>query len=392
MNHPRQMQLTRTLVAVALGALFASAPVQAQVTAQSNVPVTLVDLPVGRSLPISSNVAITRVSIANPEVADVLVISERELVINSLKSGETDAIVWFQDGNRTHYRISVHSPSDRMQIAIAIKFAEVRREALRQIGISGLYRDNGTRVGTGFLNNDNPIDSKTGAISIPSTANFLTVLSDLGTDKILAFLQAEETKGNARLLAEPNILAGNKDTATFLAGGELPIPVVQGAGGGAAANQAVSVQFREFGIRLGFRGEILNDSLIKLSLTPEVSSLDYANAITLQGFRIPAFRTRRVSSTVDVKKDQSLVISGLFSGEEERVRTGFPLLKDIPILGQLFSSTRFQRNESELLVIVTPAIVNPLRPRATDLMPFVPDTTRPAREALEKRLPQPKKP
>lgn len=377
-----------------LFAALAGASLSATAGAQLSVGVTAVDLPVGRSLPITSAVAVTRVSIANPEVADLIVISERELVINSLKSGETDAIVWFQNGERTHYRISVHSPADRMQIAIMVKFAEVRREALRQIGVSALYRDGGTRVGTGLLNNDSPIDKTTGAISIPTSANFLTILSDLGTDKVLAFLQAEETKGNARLLAEPNILAGNKDTASFLAGGELPIPVVQGTAAGAGGgNTPVTVQFREFGIRLKFQGEILNDSLIKLALTPEVSSLDYTNAITLQGFRIPAFRTRRISSTVDVRRDQSLVISGLFSGEEERVKTGFPLLKDIPILGQLFSSTRFQRNETELLVIVTPMIVDPMRPRNQDLIRLLPDTAKPALEALKKRLPpEPKRP
>jgi len=376
---------------VALVAALAGTLVARPSAAQSLGPITPIDLPVGRSYPVTAAVPVTRVSIANPEVADLVVISERELVINSLKSGETDAIVWFQNGDRTHYRISVHSPSDRMQIAIAVKFAEVRREALRQIGISSVYRDGGTRVGTGLLNNDNPIDAATGRISIPSTSRFFTVLSDLGTDKVLAFLEAEETRGNARLLAEPNILAGNKDTASFLAGGELPIPIVQGAQtGGAGGAQQVTVQYREFGIRLRFQGEILSDSLIKLSLTPEVSSLDYGNAIILQGFRIPAFRTRRVSSTLDVRRNQSLIISGLLSGEEERVKTGLPFLKDIPILGQLFSSTRFQKNETELLVIVTPVIVNPMQPRAQDTIRLTPDSI-PALDALKKRIPGPVK-
>jgi pilus assembly protein CpaC len=364
-------------------AALATLPAKAQQLV--TVPVTPVDLPVGRSLPLQTAVPITRVSIATPEVADVIVISERELVINSLKSGETDAIVWLSDGTRTHYRISVHSPSDRMQIAIAVKIAEVRRDALRLLGLSGYYRDKDVRVGSGIFRSDNVIDKESGAISIPSTANFLTVLSDLGTDKVLAFLEAEEQKGNARLLAEPNLLAGNKDTASFLAGGELPIPIFQpGQQGGGGQ---VVVQYREFGVRLGFRGEIVSDSLIKLQLIPEVSSLDYANAITLQGFRIPALRTRRVNTTLDVRKDQSLVVSGLFTGEEESVRTGIPFLKDIPILGALFSSSRFQRNETELLVIVTPMIVNPMSPRALDVLRFVPDTARPAMDALKKRLP-----
>jgi pilus assembly protein CpaC len=351
----------------------------------ATVPVTPVDLPVGRSLPLQTAVPITRVSIATPEVADVIVISERELVINSIKSGETDAIVWLADGTRTHYRISVHSPSDRMQIGIAIKFAEVRRDAIRQLGLSGYFRDQDTRVGTGLFRSDNAFEKETGNIIIPSAANFLTVLSDFGTDKVLAFIEAEEQKGNARLLAEPNLLAGNKDTASFLAGGELPIPVIQpGAAGGQGQ---VTIQYREFGIRLGFRGEVISDSLIKLQLVPEVSSLDYTNAVTLQGFRIPAFRTRRVNTTVDVRRNQSLIVSGMFAGENENVRTGIPVLKDIPILGALFSSSRWQRNETGLLVVVTPIIIDPMSPRAQDVLRFLPDTARPAIDAIRKRLP-----
>lgn len=385
MIRSRLSAVVRLSIGSVLAAMISAAPMHSQVAD----PVVNIDLPVGRSVPITMPVAITRVSIANPEVADLVVISDRELVANSLKTGETDAIVWLQDGTRTHYRISVHSPADRLQIAIGVKFAEVRRDVLRQIGVSAVYRDAGTRVGSGFLNSDSPIDKETGVVTIPSSSNFLTILSDLGTDKVLAFLQAEESRGNARLLAEPNILAGNKDTASFLAGGELPIPVVQGSGGGASSGQQVTVQFREFGIRLRFMAEILNDSLLKLSLTPEVSSLDYTNAIILQGFRIPAFRTRRVATTIDVRKNQSLIISGLLSGEEERVKVGIPLLKDIPILGQLFSSTRFQKSETELLVVVTPVIVDPNRPRAIDLMQFAPDTVPPALDALRKRIPPP---
>ncbi len=372
---------TRLLV---LWGLVAALPATAQLPVPT--PVTPVDLPVGRSLPIQTTVPVTRVSIASPEVADVLVISETELVINSIKLGETDAIVWLADGSRIHYRISVHSPSDRLQIAISIKFAEVRRDALRQLGVSGLWKDQNSRVGSGIFNNDNAIDPETGKISLPTTTNYGTVLTNLGTDRVIAFLQAEEQRGNARLLAEPTLIAGNKDTASFLAGGELPIPIVQ-PGGGAGGSQ-ITIQYREFGIRLGFRGEIVSDSLIKLSLVPEVSSLDYANAVLLQGIRIPALRTRRISTTLDLRRDQSLIVSGLFAGEEERVKTGLPLLKDIPILGALFSSSRFQQNESELVVVVTAAIIDPMNPRARDLLEFPTDTLRPALEALKKRLPK----
>jgi pilus assembly protein CpaC len=109
--------------------------------------------------------------------------------------------------------------------------------------------------------------------------------------------------------------------------------------------------------------------------------------VLVSGFRVPAFRTRRVESTIDVRRDRSLIISGMFNTEEERVKTGIPLLMHIPILGQLFSSTRFQKNESELIVIVTPVIIDPLRPPPEHTIQLLPDTTTPAREALEKRLP-----
>ena len=373
---------------VLLVALTVMSPAGAQQPA--TVPVTAVDLPVGRSLPIRTIANVTRISIVDPAVVDAIVISENEVVINSLKSGETDAILWLADGTRIHYRISVHSPSDRMQIAIGVKFAEVRRNAVRNLGLSGLWRDNGTRIGTGIFNTDNVFDDK-GVINLPATSRFVTILSDLGTDNLLAFLDAEEQRGNARLLAEPNILAGNKDSASFLAGGELPIPIIQPTTGG-AQSAGITIQYREFGIRLSFVGEIISDSLIKLSVTPEVSSLDFANAITIQGFRIPALRTRRISSTLDVKRDQSLIISGMFANEEERTKTGVPFIKDIPIIGELFSSSQFQKNESELLVIVTPVIVDPMRPRGRDVLRFPPDTTRPATDALKVRVPPPATP
>lgn len=370
--------LARTALVMGAAWLFAGS-LAAQVPAQEG-PVTPLDLPIGRSFPIRADTAVTRVSIVNPSVADVVVVSDREVVINSLASGETDAIIWLANGTRTHYRISVHSPADRKQISISVHFAEVRRDALRELGVSGLWRDGRVRAGTGIFRSDERFTDD-GKITLPTNTGFGTFLSDLGTDNLLAFLDAQEQKGNARFLAEPNLMAGNKDSATFLAGGELPIPVVQG---GAQAG-GVTLQYREFGIRLKFVGEIISDSLIKLTVTPEVSSLDFANAITLQGFRVPAFRTRRVMSTLDVRQNQSLIISGMFAGEDEHVRTGLPLLMNIPILGQLFSSTRFQRNESELLVVVTPVVVDPLRPRPSDTLRLPGDTTRPAIDALGRR-------
>ena len=373
-------------VRLAVAVWFLAGTAAVAQTSLQTVQVTPLDLPIGRSFPIRADTTVTRVSIVNPTVADVVIVSDREVVINSLSSGETDAIIWLANGTRTHYRISVHAPADRKQISISLHFAEVRRDALREIGVSGLWRDQRTRAGTGIFRSDGVFDDD-GQIALPGTTGFGTFLSDLGTNNLLAFLDAQEQRGNARLLAQPNLLAGNKDSATFLAGGELPIPIVQaGAGGGAGG---ITLQYKEFGIRLRFVGEIISDSLIKLQISPEVSSLDFANAITLQGFRVPAFRTRRVVTTLDVKRNQSLIISGLFTGEEENVRTGLPLLMNIPILGQLFSSTRWQRNQSELLVVVTPEVIDAMNPRPRDTLRFPADTTRPATDALRPRRPPP---
>lgn len=360
-------------------------------TLQSD-PITRVDLPVGRAYPLTTVVAISKVSIANPAVADVVVVGTREMVINAIAAGETDALLWLSNGQRQHFRISVHSPADRLQIALYIKIAEVRRDLLRNIGVSGLYRNRGTRVGTGTFNTDNSIGTD-GKITL-SSSGFVTVLTDFGTKNLLGLLDVEESKGRAKTLAEPNLLAGNKEEATFLAGGELPIPVLQGSNGAAGGDVSnrITILYKEFGVRLHFVGEIVSDSLIKLNVRPEVSTLDFTNGIDISGFRIPAFRTRRVETTVDVMRDQSMIISGLFNDDQELVRRGIPFLQDIPILGQLFSSTRWQKNESELLIVVTPVLVDPRDPRPQDVLRLLPDTALPARDAIQKRLQPTNKP
>ncbi len=366
-------------VAFGIAAMVVSGPAGAQ----ASDPILRLDLPIGRSYPITTIVGVTRVSIANPDVADVVVVGTRELVINGKTNGETDAILWLTNGSRQHYRISVHAPSDRQQIALYIKIAEVRKDLLRNTGLSGLYRNRGTRIGTGTFNTDNVFGS-TGKINLPNDAGFGTILSDLGTKNLLALLDLEEQSGRAKTLAEPNIVAGNKDTATFLAGGEIPVPIIQPGANGASST--LTIQYKEFGVRLKFSGEILNDSLIKLYVRPEVSSLDYTNGVVISGFRIPAFRTRRVETTIDVRRDQSMIISGLFNNDQELVRRGIPYLKDIPILGELFSSRSWQENESELLVVVTPILIDPSDPRPQDVLRMLPDTALPARDAIKKRL------
>ena len=377
---------THLLFAFVLGGLAASASV-ARAQAGDD-PITRIELPAGRSLPITTVDPITRVSVATPEIADAVVIDERNLVINGKATGETDIIIWITNEPRRHYRISVRSPSDRKAVLLAVRVAEVRKDVLRELGVNGLYRDPSghARAGSGVFGTDNAIDKTTGDVNLPPGTRFATLLTDFGTKNFLAFIDAQSVLGHARILAEPNLMAGNRDTATFLAGGEIPVPIAQPSGNGQVT---ITIQFREFGIRLNFIPEILNDSLVKLHVNPEVSTLDNSNAVVLSGFRIPALRTRRISTTVDVKRDESMVLSGLMDEERSATRTGFPILSELPIIGALFGTSSWETNQTELLIVVTPTIVNPNNPPSSSLLRVLPDTALPAREAIEKRLPPP---
>ncbi len=351
--------------------------------------VTVIDMAVGRSVPLDLAAGITKVSVADPAVADVVVISTVELVVNARAVGETDAIVWQENGIRTHYRLVVKSSAERQQIVVAIKFAEVDRTLLSQLGFSGIYNRTHVIAGSNAFSQGSGATAP-GLSTVPVPAGqFISVLTDFDTKNLLGLLQAQEQRGKARTLAEPTVMAGNNETADFLAGGEVPVPVVQTAQTNVAGGAPVTIQYKEFGIRLHFVAEILSDTLIRLHLRPEVSNLDFSNAITLSGFRIPALTTRRVESTVDVRRGESLILSGMFDDVWQRNRTGVPLLQNIPILGLLFSSTQWQHNETELLIVVTPVVVDPRAPRAQDVLPIVPDTTLPARDAIEPRLARP---
>lgn len=179
-------------------------------------------------------------------------------------------------------------------------------------------------------------------------------------DPIGARVRALEQQNKARTLAEPNLLMLDGQEGSILVGGEIPIPVAQGVGGGGGAGgAAISVQYREFGVRLNVSPEITGEDTLQLKVVPEVSSLDFANAVTVSGFSIPALRTRRAETTVNIKNGQSLIIGGLIQNSTARLVKKIPVLSDIPILGELFKMRNFVNNESELVIIVTPQIVAP---------------------------------
>lgn len=388
----RSPRLSSVNVALTACALLAVSGVPCRLGAQAGVTVQTqiepVSLAVGRSFPLDLNAAVTQVTIANPDIADVVVLTERSVVINAKAPGETDVLLAGASLGRRHLRVTVYSAVERRQISLAVKFAEVRRDFITELGVSvrGTNRTgDGTQIGgTGVLG---PDVANAPPLGNSLTSRFISALATWNTREIAAYLSAQEQLGNARSLAEPTLLAGNRDSATFLAGGEIPIPIAQPGPNGQVT---ITIVWRPFGVKLNFIGEVLSDSLIKLHVEPEVSTLDFANALLLSGFRIPALRTRRVATTVDVRPGQSLILSGLFNEERENVRTGVPGLVRIPILGALFGSTRWQRAESELLIVVTPELFDPNNPRARDVLPLLPDGTKlPAQEAIQKRLPPP---
>ena len=195
-------------------------------------------------------------------------------------------------------------------------------------------------------------------------------------------VKALQTKGLFQSLAEPNLIAENGKEASFLAGGEYPYPVVQGQSGG----QTVTIQFKEFGVRLHFTPTIVGGDLVRLKVAPEVSSLDFANAVNISGFRVPAISTRRTETEVELQDGQTFAIAGLLNNTVTSQLQKIPGIGDIPILGYLFKSKAAQKEQTELVVMITPQI---LRKGSTGVSPTLPSLVEPFMPPSTKTLPPP---
>ena len=207
-----------------------------------------------------------------------------------------------------------------------------------------------------------PLEGAEGSFRLTDILNLFVFRTDINLGMTIRALEAQNV---LQILGEPNVLALNGQEASFLAGGEFPFPVVQGG-----ANFNVTIQFREFGVRLTFTPEIQLDGLIRLTVEPEVSALDFANAVNISGFLVPALSTRRAKTMVELRDGQSFAIAGLIDNRVIKVANKVPFLGDIPVLGHLFKSWAVDRANSELLVTVTPRLVNALD---TDQLPEGPD-------------------
>jgi pilus assembly protein CpaC len=388
-----------------------------------------VNVLVGQSRVISFDSAIERFSVSNPEVAEAVLVTPSQVVVNGKTFGQINLIAWQKNTGRfvvfdvyvrTNLSLidsqiralfpkddirlsqangsvvlsgSVTDPNiasqadavvqaagfktvnmltspvkDLVQVQLQVRVAEVNRTRMRELGTSYGYQGS-PGVGSYVNGGGGPssLGNVDGGVLTSSLASSLNLFVMGGNT--LAMIRALQTQGALRALAEPNLIAMNGQQASFLAGGEFPVPIVQGGGGTNAST--VTIVFKEYGVRLNFRPTVLDEDHIRLELEPEVSTLDFANGVKLNGFLIPGLRTRRAKTSVELRDGQSFALAGLLDNSETKTMSKVPGLGDIPVLGNLFRSTQFQKNESELMFIVTTQIVKPVNRDDIPKMPAV---------------------
>jgi pilus assembly protein CpaC len=255
----------------------------------------------------------------------------------------------------------VNVPAAEAQILLKVQFATLDRSLSSQLGLNIVSTGATNTVGTVTTQQYSPPaltpnpSNGTNTLTLSNALNIFLFRPDLN---LAATIQALEQKSLVQVLAEPNVLAINGKQASFLAGGEFPYPVLQGTSG--VGSSAITVQFREFGVRLNFVPNITPRNTILLDVAPEVSALDFSQGLTIQGFTIPAITSRKVRTEVELQPGQSFAIGGLLDKQLTETIDKIPLLGDIPVLGKLFRSRNLNRQNTELLVIVTPEIVQPI--------------------------------
>ena len=375
---------------------------------------------VGQSRVINFDRPIGRFSISNPEIAEAVMVSPNQVLVNGKGFGQVNFIAWEKSDQkfivfdvyvranlslidsqiralfpRDDIRLSqangsvvlsgtvsnpqaaaqadavvqaagfktvnmLQSPvTDATQVQLQVRVAEVSRQKLKEWG-STLASVNSTTFhvqggGPGTLGDSEQGNGTNSVVTefVGSAVNLFLFNTGLNTQ---AYIRALKTNGALRALAEPNLIAMNGQQASFLAGGEFPVPIIQGSSGG----NSISIMFKEYGVRLNFKPTIIDEDHIRLELEPEVSTIDFANGVRFNGFVIPALRTRRAKTGVELRDGQSFALAGLLDNNETRSMSKIPVLGDIPILGNLFKSSSFQKQETELMFIITADLVKPI--------------------------------
>jgi pilus assembly protein CpaC len=412
---------TQTSQSVTTSAQAATSRVPSE--AQSGEVPQALHLLVGRSLVITSPSRIKRVSLADPAIAEAIVVSPTQVLVNGKAPGGVSLIIWDESEQSQAFEVSVdidvlsltekihevfprepvvvetskdvvmlsgkissQAVADKIlevvkgttpkvtslmevpvsppgEILLEVKFAEVDKTALQQLGINILSLPGAKNIGTISTQQFSgpqlvtPAQGVNSGIGVSNLLNIFIFRPDIN---LAATIQALQENNVLQILAEPNLLTASGKDASFLAGGEFPFPIVQGTTGGGFAG--ITIQFKEFGVRLNFTPTLLPSGLIHLHVKPEVSALDFTNALTISGFLIPALSTRRVESEMDLRDGQSFAIAGLVDNRDTEQLSKIPFIGDIPVLGKLFTSRSINKTKDELLVMVTPRVVQPLQP------------------------------
>jgi pilus assembly protein CpaC len=259
--------------------------------------------------------------------------------------------------------------SGGQQVMLKVRFAEVSRVASSQLGFNTNIQDGksvlGFQNGTGG-SGIGQFSSAGGVGTAVSSAVQIFGGGRIGRTAFEGFLDALRQNNLLRVLAEPNLVTSSGQEADFLAGGEFPIPIPQAGASGAAA---ITVDYKQYGVRLSFVPVALGDGKIRLKVSPEVSDLDYTNSVTFSGFTIPGLTKRTLSTTVELKDGQTFALAGLLHTRLDATKSVTPLLGDIPVVGALFRSVRYQRSETELVVLVTPQLVDAMNPSEVPDLP-----------------------
>ena len=317
---------------------------------------------------LQSPVAITRLAIGDPKVADVHLNGDRGFLLTGIASGTTTLMVWtscsttprqsmvFFKGKATSALTSLSlapadDPSLPSQVQTDIRFVEVSRTKLKEASTKILGMGKNFFVGSPNLVFPTPTTFK-----LPVSSDNFNI--GFGGGRVAAMINALESSGFAYTLARPSLVAMSGQSATFLAGGEIPIPVPS------SGSNTISIEYKEFGIRLTLTPTVIDRNRISLKVAPEVSELDYTNALVIESIKVPALTIRRTDTSVSLADGESFVISGLISSNNTTNISKFPGLGDIPILGAFFRDSSVNRQDKELLMIVTPHLVQPLAANA----------------------------
>ena len=272
--------------------------------------------------------------------------------------------------------INLLSIGSSQQVMLEVRFSEIKRSALKDLGFGFFVRGSGNNGFGGAFGDGASLSPGVGGAVLGRSAisdafGVLTRRFGIFGLNFDAALNALERKGAITTLAEPTLVALSGETASFLAGGEFPIPVAQGGttgtGTGAGTSSSISVEFKPFGVSLAFTPTVLADGVINLEVAPEVSSIDPTASVVVNGLRIPGLQTRRARTTVELRDGESFAMAGLLRRDFQDTVRQFPVLGSIPIIGTLFRSSNFQREETELVIIVTPRLVRPVRAAAMKL-------------------------